>query len=382
MGITPGPPKSDPLSVRAAFSTFVDAEIVPHAAEFEAAQRVPLQMLNQLAELGAWGAIVPVSAGGLGFDMPAFVALHEEVGRGCSSVRSLLTVHSMVGWSIARWGDEHVRARWLGPLARGTVLGSFCLTEPEAGSDAAAIASTAAKDADGWVLNGHKRWVTGGQVAGLFLVFARTERGMSAFLVPREAPGLRVTPVEGLLGTRASMVAEIDLEGCAVAADALLGPDGFALQTVLAGALDIGRLSVASGCVGVLQACLDASVDHSAKRRQGGAVLSDHQLIRRMITDMFTNTVAARLLCERAARLKDAGDPDATTAVFMAKYFASTAAMRAATDAVQIHGANGCVLHNDVARYFRDAKVMEIIEGSSQIQQLFIAEAAYRGRHL
>lgn len=368
------------LSDRAAARAFVDAELVPYAAEFDAAQRVPPRTLERLAQVGALGAIVPATSGGLGCDNRALAVLHEEIGRACSSVRSLLTVHSMVSWSVLRWGDADARARWLRPLARGEVLASFCLTEPTAGSDAAAVAATAARRANSWVLHGRKRWVTGGQLASLFLVFCRTDRGVSAFLVPRDVPGLRVTPVGGLLGARASLVADVDLDGCAVPADALVGPDGFALPTVVAGALDIGRLSVASGCVGLLQACLDASLDHSARRRPDGAALSDHQLVRRKVADMATETVAARMLCERAARLKDAGDPDATTAIFMAKYFASTAAMRAATEAVQIHGASGCVDGSDVARYFRDAKVMEIIEGSSEIQQMVIADAAYRGR--
>jgi alkylation response protein AidB-like acyl-CoA dehydrogenase len=370
-----------PTSVnRAAVRAFVDAELVPHAGDFDAARRVPAATLGRLAEIGAWGALVPAGDGGLGLDLATVVVLHEEVGRGCSSVRSLLTVHGMVSWSVARWGGEHVRARWLPSLVSGSTLGAFCLTEPGAGSDAAGTASTAAEHAGGWRLNGRKQWVTGGLIAGLFLVFARTSRGMSAFLVPADAPGLSIRPAADLLGTRASMVAEVDLDDCEVPAEALLGPDGFALATVLSAALDIGRLSVAAGCVGILQACLDTSVNHSARRRQGGAPLSDRQLVRRMVTDMATDTVAARLLCERAAGLRDAGDPDATTAILMAKYFASTAAMRAATDAVQIHGAAGCTERSDVARYLRDAKVMEIIEGSSEIQQILIADAAYRGR--
>jgi alkylation response protein AidB-like acyl-CoA dehydrogenase len=370
----------DSLGHRAGARAFVDAELTPYAAEFDAEQRTPPRTLERLAQSGVLGAVVPTTSGGLGCDLRAMSVLHEEVGRACSSVRSLLTVHSMVSWSVLRWAEPDVRDRWLGLLGRGEVLASFCLTEPMAGSDAASVAATATRRDDGWVLHGRKRWVTGGQVAGLFLVICRTDRGVSAFLVPRDVPGLCVTPVTGLLGTRASMVAQVDLDGCALPADALVGPDGFALPTVIAGALDIGRLSVASGCVGLLQACLDASLDHSARRRPDGVALSDHQLVRRKIADMATETVAARLLCERAATLKDAGDPEGTTAVFMAKYFASTAAMRAATEAVQIHGASGCSDGSDVARYFRDAKVMEIIEGSSEIQQLVIAAAAYRGR--
>jgi alkylation response protein AidB-like acyl-CoA dehydrogenase len=365
---------------RSGFRAFVDTELVPQAGDFDAEQRVPPRMTERLAELGLWGALLPEAVGGLGFTMRTFAELHEEIGRGCSSVRSLLTVHSMASWAVNRWGTDTQRDRWLGPLAAGDVVGAFCLTEPDAGSDASAIATSAEPSGDGWVLNGSKRWITGGQLAGVFLVFARTARGTAAFLVPADAPGLRAVPVEDMLGTRASMVAQLELEDCTVGADALIGPNGWAVQTVLAGTLDIGRLSVASGCVGILQACLDATVRHSAQREQGGGPLSQHQLVRRMVTDMATDTVAARLLCDRAATLKDAQDPDGTTATLMAKYFASTAAMRAASDAVRLHGAIGCTPQHDVARYFRDAKVMEIIEGSSEIQQLVIADAVYRER--
>lgn len=368
------------LRDRPGFRAFVDTELAGPAADFDEAQRIPPEMLHRLAELGVWGALLPESVGGLGFDMRTFAELHEEIGRGCSSVRSLLTVHSMVSWAVNRWGSDAQRDTWLRPLATGAVLGAFGLTEPDAGSDASAIATTAEPKGEDWVLNGGKRWITGGQTAGVFMVFTRTTRGTAAFLVPADAPGLRVVPVQDMLGTRASMIAQLEFEDCTVSGDALLGPNGFAVQSVLAGALDIGRLSVASGSVGILQACLDATVRHSAEREQGGARLSQHQLVRRMVTDMATDTMAARLLCDRAATLKDAGDPDATTATLMAKYFASTAAMRAASDAVQLHGAIGCTPQRDVARFFRDAKVMEIIEGSSQIQQLVIADAVYRER--
>lgn len=365
---------------REAVRAFVDSELAVRAADFDATQRVTPDIIRRLAELGLWGAALPEAAGGLGVDMRTFAELHEEIGRGCSSVRSLLTVHSMVGWAVNRWGDDAQRGRWLRPLATGEVIGAFCLTETGAGSDASAITTTAEPAGDGWVLRGSKRWVTAGQIAGVFLVFARTARGMSAFLVPGEAPGLRTTAVTDLLGTRASMVAQVDLDGCAVPGSALVGPNGFALHSVLADALDMGRLSVACGCVGILQACLDATVAHSAHREQGGVALAEHQLVRRMVTDMATATAAARLLCDRAATLRDAGNPDGTTATFMAKYFAATAAARAAADAVQVHGAAGCAPGSDVARYFRDAKVMEIIEGSSQVQQVVIADAVYRAR--
>lgn len=360
----------------------MDADVAPYAAEFDRSEQVPGWLLGRLAELGYWGAVLAPDVSPTGMDMVTFGALHEEVGRGCSSVRSLLTVHSMVTHAIAKWGTAEQKDRWLPRLGSGEVIAGFCLTEPDAGSDAANITTTATRRGDGHVLDGHKKWITGGQLAGLFLIFARTERGISSFLVERDSPGLQASAIRNLLGTRASMLAEIILEDCTVERAALLGPDGFALATVLTGALDIGRYSVACGCVGIIQACLEACASYTAHRVHRSGPLKDQQLIRRMMTDMVTNAEAARLLCLRAGRLKDSADPATVMATWIAKYFASTSATAAASDAVQIHGANGCGDEYPVNRHYRDAKIMEIIEGSTQIQQIVIAEEAYRaGAH-
>jgi alkylation response protein AidB-like acyl-CoA dehydrogenase len=300
------------------------------------------------------------------------------VGRGCSSVRSLLTVHTMLSWALMRWGSAQQVQRWAPDLAAGRVLGAFCLSEPGAGSDAAGIATTAVPGAGGWILNGRKKWITGGQRADLFLVFARTDRSTIALLVPRDTPGVRVIPIHDMLGTRSSMLAQIDFRDVALGPDALLGPGSFASGMVLSGTLDLGRFSVASGSVGIIQACLDACVQYTAARTVGGTALRELQLIRAKISDMVTDLRAARLLCAEAGRLKDAADPATIMATWVAKYFASTAAARHATEAVQIHGANGCSPDFPVARYYRDSKVMEIIEGSNEIQRITIADEAYR----
>ncbi|WP_411126482.1 acyl-CoA dehydrogenase family protein [Streptomyces sp. x-19] len=368
----------DPSPDATVFRAVVDAEIAPHADRFDRDERVPDDVLARLGELGWWGAILPTDVGGAGMDMVTLGALHEEVGRGCSSVRSLLTVHSMVAHAVARWGSADQRERWLPRLASGQALGAFCLTEPEGGSDAAQLATTATRDTTGHLLDGHKRWITGGQLATLLLVFARTERGVTAFLVERDTPGLTIRPRTGMLGTKASMLAEIDFDRCPLGADAVLGPEGFALATVLTGVLDIGRYSVACGCVGILQACMEASAGHTGRKGNRPAPLGDHQLVRQMLTRMVTDVRAARLLCREAGRLKDDNDPHTIMATWIAKYFAATAASRAAADAVQLHGAAGCSTDHPVQRYYRDAKVMEIIEGSTQIQEVQIAEEAYK----
>jgi alkylation response protein AidB-like acyl-CoA dehydrogenase len=228
------------------------------------------------------------------------------------------------------------------------------------------------------VLHGHKKWITYGQIADVFLLFAQLNGKVSAFLVERDTPGLSMIPIAGMLGTRASMLAELHLQDCVIAKENLVGGSGFGLAPIATSALDIGRFSVACGCVGIAQACLDATLAFTSTRKQYGTLLKEHQLIQQMVTDMITNVKAARLLCHHAAYLKDKGDPATLMETFIAKYFASTAAMKAANDAVQIHGALGCSSEYPVQRYLRDAKVMEIIEGSTQIQQITIANCGYQ----
>ncbi|MFE0650161.1 acyl-CoA dehydrogenase family protein [Streptomyces sp. NPDC059534] len=367
-----------PTLDRSAVRSFVDTHVVPEADRWDRAGAIPEEFLARLSEAGLWAPFLPAEVGGAGLDMVGLGAVHEEVGRGCSSVRSLLTVHTMVSWAVQRWGSDAQRERWLPDLAAGRVLGAFCLSEPGAGSDAVGITTTATAHGDGWLLSGVKKWITNGARADLFLVFARNGLGISAFLVPRTAPGVRVEPIHDMLGTRASMLAEVTFDGVLLGPDALVGPSGFASGMVLTGVLDLGRYSVASGSVGIVQACLDASAAYASARTVGGAPLAELQLIRAKLSDMVTDVRAARLLCQEAGRLKDAGDSATIMATWVAKYFASTAAARHATEAVQIHGALGCAPGSPTARFYRDAKVMEIIEGSSEIQRITIADEAFR----
>jgi methoxymalonate biosynthesis protein len=368
----------DPEAVLADVRAFVDTEVVPNAEEYDQNERLPKSILDRVGELGLWAPFLPTEVGGAGLDFVTLGRIHEEVGRGCSGLRSMLTVHGMVSWAVGRWGSDEQQDRWLPQLIKGDTFGVFCLSEPGNGSDASADGTLATEDGTDWVLNGHKKWITGGQVADLMMVFARTGPGMSAFLVPTTAPGVTITPIPNMLGTRSSMIAEIVLKDVRADADAMLGPRGWAAGTVMTGALDLGRYSVACGSVGIIQACLDACVDYTSKRSVRDGRLRDLQLIRRKVSDMVTSSRAARLLCEHAGRLKDASDPATIMASWVAKYYASTSAVAAANDAVQIHGANGCSADYPAARLYRDSKIMEIIEGSSELQQTTIAEEAYR----
>jgi len=369
---------------RAAFRAFVDKHIVPVAQQVDRDECVPRSLICEVARQGYLGANVPAKFGGTGMDMITFGILHEEFGRGCSSMRSLLTVHSMVAFALMRFGSVALQQRWLPKLARGEVIGAFALTEPEAGSDAASITSTACPitdvdgygNGDGFVLTGCKRWITFGQLADVFLTFAKLNGTTAMFLVPRDTPRLTVIPINGMSGTRGSMLAELRFDGCRLPADCLVQKPSLVSGASLSTVLDLGRYSVACGSVGIAQACLEASVQHAYQRKQFGVLLNEHQLIGRMLTDMMTNIRAARLLCYQAGYLKTIGDPRAPVETLVAKYFASTAAVKIANDAIQIHGAIGLSESLPLHRYLRDSKVAEIIEGSTQIQQLLIAQHA------
>jgi len=360
------------------FRAFVQAEIQPHADRYDQEERVPLAIIQQMARQGYLGAIIPQEYGGSQMDMITFGLLNEALGRGCSSLRSLLTVHSMVAYAILRWGNNAQRTYWLPRLASGETIAAFGLSEPNVGSDAKSIETVAVPDQQGYRLQGRKKWMTYGQIANLFLIFARNGQSISAFLLERETPGFSVSPITGLLGTRASMVAELHLDDCQVPTQNLLGGRGFGLASIASSALDIGRYCVAWGSVGIIRACLEDSLRYSDQRQQFGVPLRQHQLIQQMLTEMITNLSAARLLCLQAGYTKEQGDPATVMQTWIAKYFSSIKAMQAANDAVQIHGANGCSSAYSVQRYMRDAKIMEIIEGITQIQQITIANAGYQ----
>jgi len=363
---------------RAAFRAFAEAEIIPHANRFDREERIPVELIKKLGRKGFLGMLLPKESGGRNADMITYGLLNEEIGRGCSSVRSLLTVHSMVAHAILRWGSQAQKEQWLPKLATGEVIAAFGLTEPHAGSDSQAMATTARLEGDHYVLNGRKKWITFGQVADLFLIFARCEDKISAFLIARDAAGLSAEPINGVLGVRASMLAELHLDACRTPKENRIDHAGFGFSHIATHALDLGRYSVAWGCVGIGQACLEASLRYAGERKQFGTYLRDRQLIQRMLTDMITNVKAARLLCYQAGYLKDKKDPKAVLETSVAKYFASTMVTKVANDAVQIHGANGCGSEYPVQRYMRDARVMEIIEGSTQIQQITIPTYPYQ----
>ena len=357
---------------------FVDQEIVPNADQYDVEQCLPEALVDKLRAGGYLGAVVPKGYDGQELDMITFGLLCREFGRGCSSVRTLLTVQSMVCQVLRRWGNEEQKAHWLPRLGRAEAIGAFALSEPEVGSDAASVQTVAVLRDGQYVINGKKKWISFAQIADVFLVFTQCEGRQSALLVERDTPGLRVRPIREMLGTRASMLGELTFEECAVPAGNLVGGEGFGLTAIALTALDLGRYSVAWGCVGIGDACLEASLRYSSERKQFGTPIRNHQLVAKLVADMVTNVSAAALLCHRAGQLRDDADPQSIGVTCMAKYFASRMASRVTSDTVQLHGAVGCSDETSIQRYYRDAKIMEIIEGSNQIQQLLISGFAYK----
>ncbi len=370
--------------LQARFCEFAAEHVAPRAEEIDRQQELPRELADTIARAGYLGSHLPREHGGRGLDMVGYGLLHEEIGKACSNTCALLTVHDMVAEVVFKLGGGALREICLPKLTAGTCLGAFALTEPEAGSDAGSIKTTAIETADGYVLNGRKKWISFGQLADLFLVVARAgEDGPPiGFLVGRDTPGLTVTPIKGMLGLRGSMLAELQFDNCEVSADCRLGSVRMPAGLLIATALHLGRYGVAWACVAIGEACVRESFRYAGERFQFGKPLEQHQLVRRMLTDMLTDVRAARLLCFQAGYLRDADDTRAVQATLVAKYFASRMANRVASDAVQIHGALGVSGQKPVERHFRDARIMEIIEGSTEIQQLTIAKyglVEYRG---
>jgi alkylation response protein AidB-like acyl-CoA dehydrogenase len=367
--------------VQALARRFAQTEVAPLAREMDEQGEFRPDLIRQLASLGFLGGPLPVEYGGRGFDYVSLALVYEEIGRACSSVRGFLAVHvGLVSLCIRDWGTEAQKQAYLPRLARGELLGCYALTEPDAGSDVGGMESTATGSGDHFVLNGRKIWITNGNVADLALVFASVDRskkhkGVTCFLVPTDTPGFKREPMPGReLGHRGADHAAISLEDCRVPREAVLGEAGGGFRVAM-GALDHGRLGVAAGAVGVLQACLDACVDFARRRRQFGQRIGDFQMIQERIADMVADLEAARWLTYRAAWQKDQGMRN-TLETSVAKLFATEAAARHASEAVLLHGGYGYSNLYPVERYYRDIKGLQIYEGTSHIQRVIIARGA------
>lgn len=358
---------------------FAREAIQPRAREFDQQGALDRGLILKLAEKGYLLASLPEDLGGLGLDPVHYGLLTEEIGKACCSTRALLTVQSsLIGETLRKWGTDEQRRRWLPLIKSGRHLGAFALSEPEIGTDARGVQTSYRRSGPNFVLNGQKKWTSFGDIASFFIVIAQEQGELSAFIVERATQGLTTRPMEGLLAGRAAHIAEVQLTEVTVPAGNMLGSLGSGLRYVAGTALDHGRYSIAWGSVAVAQACVDAMVQYARTRKQFGKRIAEFQMVQGMIADAVTKTHAARALCLRAGEFRCAGARNAVSETTIAKYFASRIAMEVATDAVQVHGGNGCADAYPVERLFREAKLLEIIEGTSQIQQQLIARFGLR----
>jgi butyryl-CoA dehydrogenase len=365
--------------IRETAAEFADREIIPRARDNDRAERFDVDLVKRIAEMGYLGAPVAEKYGGRSLDYISYGLIVEEIGRGDSSARTVVSVQtSLVAGSIEQWGTEEQKQELLPKLCSGEWLGCFGLTEPGTGSDAASVATRATRRNGGWTLSGSKMFISLGNHAKIALVFAQADpakqhRGMACFVVPTDRPGFSTQEIHGKLGLRASDTAELSLDGVEVSDDEILGEIGDGFKIAMS-ALDRGRYSVAAGCVGIAQGCVNESVKYSKERRQFDRPIASFQLVQELIAEMVVDAEAARLLVWRAGHLKDHGRPN-TLETSIAKYFATEAAVRCANAAIQVHGGYGYIDEYPVERYMRDARVTTLYEGTSQIQKLII------GRH-
>jgi alkylation response protein AidB-like acyl-CoA dehydrogenase len=359
---------------------FCDKEIAPRVRDNDRAGRFDRELASKLGEMGYLGAPVAEEYGGRSLDYLSYALVVEQVGRVDSSARTVVSVQtSLVAGSIERWGTEEQKREWLPPLCSGEALGCFALTEPDAGSDPASLRTRATRTDSGWTISGNKMWISMGNVADVALVFAQTDpgkrhKGLACFLVRTASDGYSSQEIHGKLGLRSSDTAEISLDEVEVAADAMLGEIGDGFKVAMS-ALDNGRYSVAAGCVGICDGCVDASVAYAKERRQFGVPIASFQLVQELIADMIVRRDAARLLVYRAGELKDRGVRN-TVETSIAKYYATEAAVDCANAAIQVHGGSGYVDDYPVERYLRDARVTTLYEGTSQIHKLIIGRDA------
>jgi glutaryl-CoA dehydrogenase (non-decarboxylating) len=356
------------------FKAFVAGSVEPYAQQWDKDQMIPDSALRLVGKAGYFGCSVPRDLGGKGWDVVTFGLLNEAFGKGSAALTGFLTVQSMVSMVLMKWGTPEQKRKWLPPLAMGDTIAAFALTEPEAGSNIQSVATELTSEGQHFVLNGTKKWISCSLMASFFLVFGKLKNQDVACLVQRESPGVSVEPIVGLMGFRGAGLAELHFENVKVSTENIVGKQGFGLSHVAPVGLQFGRVSTACSALGLIRGCLEESVSYSAARNIGRRTLGDIGMIRSLIAKMGTDCEAASLLCYQACKSYDDNLPTTFERTLMAKYFASKAAVSAASDAVQIRGASGCHDSSRVSRYYRDAKIMEIIEGTTQIHESILGK--------
>lgn len=367
------------------FKTFVRLNVEPLAEQWDRDQKIPDSVIAALAQHGYLGSILPRAFGGQEWGVVMFGLLNEAFGKGSSALTGVLTVQAMVSMTLLKWGTEEQKRTWLPPLARGEMIGAFAMTEPGAGSAMPSLVTEFTQNSGTLILNGAKKWISCAQFAAVFLVFGMLDQRSVACLVARETPGLHIESIADLMGFRAAGLAEIHFNEVEVPSANLVGKPGFALSHVAPVGLHYGRISTACSALGLLRGCFEESIAYAAKRKIGDKAVGEIGMIRSLIARMGTDLEAGSLLCHNACRAEEDHLPEVFERTLMAKYFTSRAAVRAAADAVQIRGASGCHSSSPVSRYYRDAKIMEIIEGTTQIHEdllgkMFVDHAGRLGK--
>lgn len=361
-----------------AVGAFARKEIAPRVAQYDRDEELPRDLLERMAELEFFGGVIPVEDGGLGLDFVTYAQVIEEISKVCHVMGTLVSMPSgLVGASIQHYGTDEQRERWLRPLAAGEIFGAAGVTEPGSGSDVAGMTTTYRRDGTDFIINGAKAWISGLNIASFVLTFATSDRrlrhrGVSAFLIPSDTPGLGLHPYKDKLGFRPLSTGDVVLDDVRVPADALLGEEGDGFRVAMT-AVERGRLGVAARSVGVATACLRDSIAYATERRAFNKRIAEFQIVQSKITEMATGALTARLLVKHCAEAMQEGRR-ARELTSMAKMYASDVAMRSATDAFQIHGAAGVSPDHRIGRLFRDAKVLQIVEGSNDLHRALIGE--------
>ena len=356
------------------FRDFIKSNVEPYASKWDQNQEMPDDFIRVLGNTGYLGSNIPKEFGGMGWDFVTFGLLNEAVGRGISSLTDLLTIQAMVSMTLLKWGTKEQKDKWLNPLAKGEIIGAFSLTEPNVGSAIQDLETNFKKQGEKYILNGIKRWTSYGEKADLFLIFGKDQDKSIAALITKDTPGLSISPLKNMMGFKAAHMAQLIFHDLEIPESAIVGKPGFALSHVASVGLHYGRISTSCSALGLLRACFEESILYASSRKIGNKYVGEEGMIRSLIARMGTDLQAASLLCYTACKAEDEHTPDVYEKVQMAKYFTSKAVVRAASDAVQIRGASGCHESSPVARYYRDSKIMEIIEGTTQIHERMLGK--------
>ncbi len=356
------------------FKDFVKSNVEPYASKWDKNEEMPDDFIRVLGKSDYLGSNIPKEFGGMGWDFVTFGLLNEAVGRGISSLTDLLTIQAMVSMTLLKWGTKEQKDKWLHPLAKGEIIGAFALTEPNVGSAIQNLETNFKKHGEKYILNGIKRWTSYGEKAGLFLVFGKDQNKSIAALITKDTPGLEISPLKNMMGFKAAHMAQLIFHDLEIPESAIVGKPGFALSHVASVGLHYGRISTSCSALGLLRACFEESILYASSRKIGNRFIGEEGMISALIAGMGTDLQAASLLCYTACKAEDEHTPDVYEKVQMAKYFTTRAVVKAASVAVQIRGASGCHESSPVARYYRDSKIMEIIEGTTQIHEKMLGK--------